>query len=168
MENSIDEQENIGPTSGRRIARESRAREFRCRLVAWKQTPKHLRPTLRALARELGTSHQLLRHYLEGLEKWLYEERYNNAKQQSESIRARAKTESRSLTPGEEQQVREYDRAAIRALLIPALGDTIKRMKRASERVPLNSHQINTLKRIAPFFQEARDLLQARTKKIVK
>jgi hypothetical protein len=55
--------------SGRKTEQESRATEFRQRLMAWKQTPESQRPSLRALARELGTSHQLLKHYLDGLEK---------------------------------------------------------------------------------------------------
>jgi hypothetical protein len=54
---------------------ESRATEFRQRLVVWKQTPASMRQSLRALAGELGTSHQLLAHYLDGLEEWQYKER---------------------------------------------------------------------------------------------
>ena len=55
---------------GRKPQYESRAAEFRIRLSAWKQIPEVLRPSLRALARELGTTHQLLAYYLDGLEKW--------------------------------------------------------------------------------------------------
>lgn len=50
---------------GRKPAHESRATEFRRKLIEWKQTPESSRPSLRALARELGTSHQLLTFYLE-------------------------------------------------------------------------------------------------------
>jgi hypothetical protein len=42
---------------GRKKKPESRATEFRQRLVIRKQTPESLRPSLRQLARELGTSH---------------------------------------------------------------------------------------------------------------
>jgi hypothetical protein len=59
---------------GRKIKQESRADEFRHRLLAWKQIPEPLRPSLREFARELGTSHQLLEHYLGGLEKWQHKE----------------------------------------------------------------------------------------------
>lgn len=62
------------PSSGRRRAQESRGTEFRRKLIEWKQTPDSSRPSLRAVARELGTSHQLLAFYLEGLEKRQAEE----------------------------------------------------------------------------------------------
>jgi hypothetical protein len=51
-------------TRGRRPAARSRSSEIREKLAAWKQTPESSRPTLRALAQELGTSHQLLGHFL--------------------------------------------------------------------------------------------------------
>jgi predicted ArsR family transcriptional regulator len=52
--------------------------------------PVFSRPSLRALACELGTSYQLLKHHLDGLEKWQYLERHREAKMESEEIRARA------------------------------------------------------------------------------
>lgn len=55
--------------SGRKRNQESRATEFRRGLIEWKQTPEPSRPSLRALARDLGTSHQLLAFYLKDLEK---------------------------------------------------------------------------------------------------
>src|SRR5882762_5596727 len=55
---------------GRKPKQESRAEEFRQRLIVWKQEPVRSRPSLRALAAELRTSHQLLKQYLDGLEKW--------------------------------------------------------------------------------------------------
>src|ERR1035438_8030118 len=90
--------------SGRKPKQESRSAEFRQRLIAWKQTPDSLRPSLRALARQLGTSHQLLKHYRDGLEKWRYKERYRKAKMESEEIRARANAEGRPMTVWEQQQ----------------------------------------------------------------
>src|ERR1700730_1729737 len=45
---------------GRKPKQESRSAELRQKLIEWKQTPESSRPSLRALARELGTSHQLL------------------------------------------------------------------------------------------------------------
>jgi hypothetical protein len=65
--------------SGRKTKQESRADELRQQLVAWEQTPESLRPSLRQLARDLGTSHQLLEHYLRGLEKWKHKELYRRA-----------------------------------------------------------------------------------------
>jgi hypothetical protein len=49
-----------------------------------------MRPSLRALAREIGTSHQLLAHYLKGLEEWQYKERFRQAMKALEGILARA------------------------------------------------------------------------------
>lgn len=52
---------------GRKSAVESRGTELRLKLIEWKQIPESSRPALQALARELGTSHQLLSHYLSTL-----------------------------------------------------------------------------------------------------
>jgi hypothetical protein len=94
--------------SGRKPAHESRATEFRHKLTAWKRTPESSRPSLRALARELGTSHQLLACYLKRLDQWQANEYWRQARE----IRARVKTENRLLTPWEEQQARACDRQA--------------------------------------------------------
>ena len=53
---------------GRKPAKESRAPEIRARLAEWKQLPQSFRGSLRALATEMGTSHQLLSFYLQRLE----------------------------------------------------------------------------------------------------
>ena len=71
---------------GRKRKQESRAAELRQRLIVWQQTPEPMRPPLRALARELRTSHALLQHYLINLGKWQAEEDWRCAKE----IRARA------------------------------------------------------------------------------
>jgi hypothetical protein len=87
--------------SGRKRSQESRATEFRWSLVAWKQTPESSRRSLRALARSLGTSHQLLSFYLKYLERSQCKEQWR----QSRTIRARAIAEGRDLTQWEGQQV---------------------------------------------------------------
>lgn len=56
--------------SGRKPADESRADELRERLLKWSYFPESARPSLRALAEALQTSHQLLSHLLVGLEEW--------------------------------------------------------------------------------------------------
>jgi len=71
------------PMKGRKLKWESRAAEFRQRLFIWKQTPESLRPSLRELARNLGTSHQLLGFYLQHWEAW----------RKAEEIRERATIE---------------------------------------------------------------------------
>jgi DNA-binding transcriptional MocR family regulator len=95
-------EKSIRTASGRKPTHESRATQFRKRLIVWKQTPEFLRPSLRELARQLGTSHQLLQHYLAGLEAWKAKERYNRAKEmaqkKADEARARAKAENRKMT----------------------------------------------------------------------
>jgi len=160
---NIEEQEEQFPkqsVAGRKPKQASRSADLRQRLTAWKQTPESMRPSLRALALDLGTSHQLLRHYLTGLEKWLYGERYRTAKKQIEEIRARARAEGRLMTQWEEQQVRAYDSVAIDAMLAPVLLDAIERIKQQSKRSPLCWQQIRTLKIFAREFPQAQELLQ--------
>lgn len=84
------------PVTGRKPKEESRATELRQALIAWQGTPKSSRPSLRALAAELGTSPQLLKHYLNGLEKW-------RDKQHIKHIRAVAKAKNVPVT-------REFER----------------------------------------------------------
>lgn len=100
---------------GRKPKYESRATEFRRRLIVWKQTPKSMRPSLRALAREIGTSHQLLEHYLKGLEEWQYEERFRQAIKALKGISAQA--ENRLMTPWEKQQLLALAREALLAMV---------------------------------------------------
>ena len=76
---------------GRKPKAESHAAEIRAKLAAWKQTPEYLRPSLRDLARQMGTSHQLLAHYLRRLEKWQAKECEDKARR----LRARAEAENR-------------------------------------------------------------------------
>jgi hypothetical protein len=142
--------------SGRKPAHESRATEFRHRLTAWKRTPESSRPSLRALARELGTSHQLLTCYLKRLDQWQANEYWRQARE----TRARVKTENRLLTPWEEQQARACDRAGLRIKTGLMLRETIDHIRRDSEHRPLVWQEIKALKILAPGFPEARDLLQ--------
>jgi hypothetical protein len=148
-------------TRGRKTRRESRSAVFRQQLLIWKQAPAAIRPSLRALARSLDTSHQLLRHYLVRLEKWQYEERYRRAKKQADEIRARVEAENRSLTFWEEQQVRACDTARIRALIGPALLAALEGIKRDAKRGLLDRYQFKTLKLFARRnYPGAQELLQ--------
>ena len=56
--------------AGRRPKDECRADELREKLVKWRYYPPNARPSLRRLAKLLNTSHQLLSHFLVGLEQW--------------------------------------------------------------------------------------------------
>jgi hypothetical protein len=114
---------------GRKTKQESRAAEFRERLLAWKQTPESMRPSLRAFAVELGTSHQMLTYYLDGLDSWQAEER-------AKRIRARAEAEGREMTLPE----------CCDAIIAPGLYRQIEKLKQAAKRGPLNYWQIKMLK----------------------
>ena len=141
---------------GRKPERESRATEFRRTLIDWKRTPESSRLPLRALARELGTSHQLLTFYLKSFEKWQIKEHWR----QAHEIRTRAIAEGRALTECEEHKAHAHTRAAVRAIVGPALRRQIEHMKEESERGPLCSRQIKLLKILSREFPEARELLE--------
>jgi hypothetical protein len=144
---------------GRKPKQESRAADFRRMLIAWKQTPESLRPSLRALAREVCTSHQLLKHYLDGLKKWQYMERYRMAKMESEEIRARANAEGRPLTVLERQRAHDCTMASLRALATSDFLDKIEDIKEDAKRGPLHPSQIKMLKLFARAgFPEAQEL----------
>ncbi|MGB6718110.1 MAG: hypothetical protein WBE47_14270 [Candidatus Acidiferrales bacterium] len=98
---------------GRKPASESRAVEIRAKLLTWKQTPESQRVSLRALALELGTSHQLLGSYLRGLDKWQSRE----YRRRSRAIRDLAAQENRAMTCSEKSQATALDRAATWYLL---------------------------------------------------
>src|SRR5208282_4940615 len=98
---------------GRKPARESRASEIRSKLLAWRQTPELQRVSLRALAIEIGTSHQLLSFHLRRLDKWHMKE-YQKREQE---IRDRAFAECRSLTQDEQTRCAAYSRASLASMI---------------------------------------------------
>ena len=67
---------------GRKPASQSRAPEIRTKLLKWKETPNPQRISLRALAAEIGTSHQLLSFHLRRLEEWQLREHYRRKAQE--------------------------------------------------------------------------------------
>ncbi len=93
---------------GRRSADDSHATAIRTRLTSWLREPEDQRPSLRALAIQLGTSHQLLSFYLKGLNKW----QRKDYERQAEAIPTRANTEHRFMAPSEECRVRALEHAA--------------------------------------------------------
>lgn len=102
---------------GRKSKYESRASEFRRKLAVWRQMPEGSRPSLRALARELGTSHQMLAYLLKRLEEWEHKENSRRERQHALGIRTRAKAENRQTTTWEEQQIQLHERASLRSFL---------------------------------------------------
>jgi hypothetical protein len=135
--------------SGRKPAQESRATEFRQKLMEWKQTPQSLRPSLRALARMLVTSHQLLKHYLDGLEKWRHKERYRKATEESDQILARAIVEGRPMTEWEEQRHHACAVTAFRAKVGSLLLDSLTKLKQEARRGPLHPAEFKFVKILA-------------------
>ncbi len=126
---------------GRKPAVQSCAAEIRARLLTWKQTPEPQRISLRALARELGTSHQLVGHYLACWEKWQAKE----YRLKANDIRTRAKAENRYMTPGEESQVIAYERASFRSMLDSVLADKLRQLQVAAKAGTLSKGQIKML-----------------------
>ena len=148
---------------GRKTRQHSRANELRRRLVAWKETPESVRPSLRALAAETGVSHQLLGFYLKDLDEWQARNRYLRAKERAveraNQIRARAAAENREMTMGECCEV----------IIFPGVLDQIEDMRQKAKRGPLHSGEFKILKMWAKRgFPGAQDLLQRRTQIGVK
>jgi len=129
--------------AGRKPQQESRAEELRQSLIGWQQTPASSRPSLRALARQLGTSHQLLKHYLDGLEEWACKARYQRAKEAAEreaaEIRARVKAEGRHMTM----------RELIATIITPGEIDQVEKLRQEAKRGPLHRLQVAMLKILA-------------------
>jgi hypothetical protein len=116
-------------TRGRKPKDESRSPEFRRRLVEWKRMPESARPPLRALARELGTSHQLLTHYLGGLEKWQVKEAWRCARE----YRAQANANGRPMTSWEALQSRALDRHAFCLQMDAGMNEALATWEREIE-----------------------------------
>jgi hypothetical protein len=126
-----------GPISvrsrGRKPAGESRALEIRLTLAKWRRVPDEQRVSLRALAVELGTSHQLLCSYLRTLDEWLSKERSKEHHRLAQEISDRAAAEGRLMTPLEGEQIVAYSRESLRSTLdsvISSAADTYTREMR--------------------------------------
>ncbi len=146
---------------GRKPKQESRATEFRQKLMGWMQTPEPLRPSLRALAREVGTSHQLLKHYLDGMEKWRCKERYRKTTEESDQILVRAIVEGRPMTQSEEERRHACSVAAMRAKAGSILLGSLAKLKHEARRGPLHPKEFKIVKILAKReFPGAQELLQ--------
>jgi hypothetical protein len=141
---------------GRKPANESRARELRQELIAWKQTPEWSRSSLRTLACELGTSHQLLAFFLKGLDEWQGRQYLRQASQ----IRIAASDEDRPLTEWEAQRAEAFTRAGIQTVTGAILRNSIERIRKESEHRALCWQEIKSLTMLARRFPEAHELLQ--------
>ena len=111
---------------GRKLVSQSRAGEIRAKLLMWKQSPELQRISLRALAVELRTSHQLLGSHLRSLNKW----QAKDYKGRAEEIRNLAWAENRRLTPWEESRAGALDRAAFQCMIESALAQALRRYEK--------------------------------------
>jgi hypothetical protein len=124
--NAVTHENTAQGKRGRKPACGSRAVEIRSRLLAWKQMPEVQRISLRALAVELGTSHQLLGSYLRSRNKW----QAKDYKCRAEEIRDLARAENRRLTPWEESRAASLDRAAFQCMIESALTHALRRYEK--------------------------------------
>lgn len=130
---------------GRKPKQESRGDELRGKLAAWRQTPQSARPSLRTLARDLGTSHQLLSHYLQHSEKWQAEEQEKAYQQEAKKICARAEAENRPMTLWEKERV-PCHRKAFQLAMGAVLNDWYRKLRRQAERGQLSAGDLRTLR----------------------
>jgi len=144
---------------GRKPASESRVGEIRAKLAAWKQTPEPQRISLRALAAEIGTSHQLLSFYLRQWDKWQMKE----YKRKSQEICARAEAENRTMTNQEQAQVVAYKRAALRSMIDSVVRDTLTTLREDARCGRLSSQQLRMAKFLARrgYSREIQEILAA-------
>lgn len=142
---------------GRKPASESRATEIRARLLLWKQVQEPHRISLRALARELSTSHQLLGHYLTRWEKWKAKE----YRRQAQEIRIRAAAEMRPRVVTEMLgQAKALEAAAFQSMLGSALDDTLRKLKRKARSGRLSCGEMKMLRLFASRgYQDAQEIL---------
>jgi len=134
---------------GRKPKQDSRADEIRTRLVEWEQESEAIRPSLRELARELRTSHQLLSHYLEGLGVWQATRQMNEYRRLKEEIEAREKAEHRWCTPQEDPRVCIYGRKWLAQMWVVAMEKTLTCWRRQARKKNLTTKQIKTLGELA-------------------
>jgi hypothetical protein len=140
--------------AGRKPKENSRATELRQALIEWKRIPEDSRVSLRCLAAQLRTSHQLLAHYLEGLNDWYerrqYEARKRQALERAQQIEAAVAREGRHMNM----------REAFDSVMTPAFIDQVEKMRQDFRLGPLSKHQIAMLKIYARMRPEAHELLQ--------
>ena len=116
------------------------------------------------LASQLGTSHQLLTHYLQRLDRWQLAEQAKAAREQSVAIRTRAESQGRPLDQIEESAVRSQNLAAAWFSIEATLLKNLDQIKGAAKLGLLDWHQFQILKRMVngqwAGVSEAQGLLQ--------
>ena len=137
------------------VCRRLSANETRELLICWKQQTRAARPSMRALARELGTSHQLLQYYLKTLLRWQGKQYFRKAKE----VYARAESENRFTTPEENRKALEFNRAGVAVWAEDELNGVVDRLEQDAEHRPLVWQEIQMLKKLSTRFPKAHELL---------
>ena len=119
---------------GRKHISESRAAEFRTRLLEWRQIPEPTRISLRELAAEIGTTHQLLSFYLQRLNEWQMNEQAKEYRRQAKAIRDGADAENRSMSQFEMERMIAYEQAAGRCMMSSLLEETFRSFEAEARR----------------------------------
>jgi hypothetical protein len=127
---------------GRKPASESRATEIRATLAGWKQISEASRPSLRALAAELGVSHQLLSFYLTHWDRWQAKE----YKRKANDICARTKSENRAITGEDQAQIVANLRAYIQLTVV---SDLLAALRKEAMCGKLSRRHMRTAKLLA-------------------
>ena len=130
---------------GRKATSESRAAEIRGRLLAWKQTPESQRISLRALASQMGTSHQLLSFYLRRWDHWQMKEYQRHAQE----IPDRTRAENRSMTQAESAQMIAYIRASFHSLAGSIVSNWLARLRMQIKLGKLSGPQVKMARLLA-------------------
>jgi hypothetical protein len=130
---------------GRKPADKSHATAIRTLLLSWCQEPEEQRPSFRALAEELGTTHQLLGFYLKGLDKWQKQECHRKM----EELNNRVQAENRLMSPVEQAQMVAYGRAALNHLVDSALDVVLKGIEAEFKAGKLKRGHIQMVNRMA-------------------
>jgi hypothetical protein len=111
--------------------------------VSWSQASEGQRPSLRVLAKELGTSHQLLSFYLKGLSKWRRKEYLRKAQE--------IRDKGLGMTYVDEQQAVAYERAAFQLMLDDALEPTFQRLEAGAKAGNLKPQELEMVRRAARY-----------------
>jgi hypothetical protein len=142
---------------GRKPAIESHAAEICTKLLVWKQTPEPQRISLRALAVEIGTSHQLLSFYLRRWDK----RQAREYRRQAKEISSCAEVETYPWIVAElQRQAEALERAAFQSMIGSLLDNTLRQVKRKSRGDQLSRGEVRMLRLLASRgFWEAREVL---------
>ena len=143
---------------GRKRASESRATGLRTTLLAWRKTPEPQRVSLRTLADQMSTSHQLLSFHLRRLDKWQMKE----YRKKAQEIEARAQAENRLLTQDEQTRCDAYRRASFDSMIDSAVCEMFRELRKQIKHGQLTGTHVRVARLLArKGYREAQEILDA-------